>query len=75
MANTSLLPLVTFEYPDSESNLLKRRYVRALEMDSVYVSGYELPHELATVETGKFKKYRLARIAHNGVALCSFKHT
>jgi len=73
MSTNQSLPLVEFEYPDSESNLLKLRYVRVLEMDTVYVSGYELPHVLATVETGKFKKYKLARIARNGVVLRSFK--
>jgi len=67
------LPIVEFEYPDSESGLLRVRTVKVVELNSAYISGYELPHPLATVEVGKFKTFRLARIAHDGVVLRSFK--
>jgi hypothetical protein len=67
------LPTVEFEYPDSESGLLRTRTVKVVELNSAYVSGYELPHPLATVEAGKFKTYKLARITRDGVVLRSFK--
>ncbi len=73
MKINSNLPSVEFEYPDSETNLLKVRYVRVLELNNDYVTGYELPHPNATVELGKFKKFRMARIARNGIVLRSFK--
>ena len=67
MSSQKNLPLVQFEYPDSESNLLKLRFVRVLEVDAAYVKGYEVPHALATTEAGKLKTYKLAKIVRNGV--------
>jgi hypothetical protein len=67
------LPLVTFEYPDSETDYLKPRFVRVKEMDQVYVRGYEFttPHP-ANTDNGKFKTYLLAKIVKRGVALLEF---
>ena len=69
------LPQVEFEYPDSENSLLKLRYVKVVEVSHKYVKGYELPHPLATVEYGKFKTYRQAKIVRNGVVLRHFTAT
>ena len=65
------LPLVEFEYPDSDTNHQKVRYVRVLTMDDQHVTGYELPHHSATKD-GKFKKYCLSRIVRLGVHLIQF---
>ena len=62
------LPVVAFEYPDSETLLLKTRFVRILQMNTKHVEGYEL-------QPGgefKFKRYNVRRIPQNGVALLSF---
>lgn len=60
------LPLVEFEYPDSETCHQKLRYVRVLSMDDKYIQGYE-------VYTEQFKKYCLSRIVRNGVHLVQFE--
>lgn len=75
MKSKQNLPQVEFEYPDSENGLLKVRYVKVVEVGHAYVKGYELPHPLATTESGKFKTYRMAKIARNGVVLSHFKAT
>lgn len=75
MKSKQNLPQVEFEYPDSESGLLKVRYVRVVEVGNDYVKGYELPHPHATTEPGKFKTFRMAKIARFGVVLTSFKAT
>jgi hypothetical protein len=72
---TTNLPQVEFEYPDSETGLLKLRYVNVIEVSHAYIKGYELPHPLATTETGKYKLYRMAKIARNGVILRHFQLT
>lgn len=67
------LPIVEFEYPDSETNLLKTRFVEVTKMDNAYLEGYELPTIHVTKTTPrKFKKFRMARITKDGVALRSF---
>lgn len=68
---TPRTPVVEFEYPESESNRMKVRYVRVLEANSDYIKGYELENALSTKE-GKFKQYSRNRIARNGVALVIF---
>lgn len=70
-ANTNV-PRVEFEYPDSESGLLKVRHVRVTELDSNYLAGFELPNPHATVELGKFKKFKLSKITRDGIVLRSF---
>lgn len=64
-------PVVEFEYPDSETNRMKVRYVRVLEANSDYIQGYELENPFSSKE-GKYKKYSRNRIARNGVALVAF---
>lgn len=65
------LPLVEFEYPDSDTNHQKVRYVRVLTLDNTHLTGYELAHAHAT-DTGKYKKYCLSRIVRNGIHMLSF---
>jgi hypothetical protein len=64
-------PVVEFEYPDSDTNRMKVRYVRVIQADADYVKGYELENPFSTKE-GKFKQYCRTRIARNGVALVRF---
>jgi hypothetical protein len=64
-------PVVEFEYPDSESNKMKVRYVRVVEANSDYVKGYELENPFSTKE-GKFKAFSRTRIVRNGVSLVTF---
>ena len=70
--NTNV-PRVEFEYPDSETGLLKVRHVRVTELNSMYLTGFELPSPLATVELGKFKKFKLSKIARDSIVLRSFQ--
>lgn len=68
-ANT---PRVEFEYPDNETGLLKVRHVRVTNLDSNYLAGFELPNPHATVELGKFKKFKLSKITRDGIVLRAF---
>lgn len=65
-------PRVEFEYPDTETGLLKVRHVRVTNLDSNYISGFELPNPHATVELGKFKKFKLSKITRDGIVLRAF---
>jgi hypothetical protein len=64
-------PVVEFEYPDSNTNHMKTRYVRVIQANSDYIKGYELENPFSTKE-GKFKQYLRNRITRNGVALVTF---
>lgn len=67
------LPLVRFEYPDSQVDYLKTRYVRVTSMDHKHVKGYEfLTDRPSDTDEGKFKTYLLAKIVKYGVALLEF---
>jgi len=67
------LPLVTFEYPDSETDYLRNRYVRVVSMDAYHVKGYEFDCQSpSSTDAGKFKTYLLAKIVNKGVHLLSF---
>jgi len=69
----SELPLVTFEYPDSETDYLRNRFVRVVSMDRTHVKGYEFTTvNPSDTDEGKFKSYLLAKIVENGVALLEF---
>jgi len=67
------LPLVSFEYPNSDTDYLNERFVRVVSMDQTHVKGYEYttPHPSDT-DPGKFKSYLLAKIVSNGVHLVHF---
>lgn len=64
-------PIVTFDYPDSKTNHMRLRYVRVVNADSDYITGYELENAFSTKD-GNFKQYSRTRIARNGVALITF---
>ena len=67
------LPLVTFEYPDSETDYLRTRFVRVVSMDRTHVKGYEFTTENpSNTDEGKFKSYLLAKIVDKGIALMEF---
>jgi hypothetical protein len=67
------LPLVTFQYPNSETDYLSIRYVRVVSMDRTHVKGYEFTTpKPSNVDEGKFKSYLLAKIVENGVSLIEF---
>lgn len=68
----SNLPLVVFEYPDSETDVLAERKVRVTEVNSGYVNGYEVYRGYALPQPFKFKKYSLTRIAKGTVNLTEF---
>lgn len=61
------LPLVQFEYPDSETNHQKLRFVRVLTLDNNHLTGYEFAGGPV-----KFKKYSRNRIVKNGIHLIEF---
>ena len=70
--NIAELPFVTFEYPDSNTNRMRPRFVAVTSMDRVYVKGYETQSYTARNPEDtewKFKKYRVDRIVTNGVHL------
>lgn len=68
------LPLISVEYPDSESSYLKTRYVRVASMDSVHLKGYEYStRNPSDSDEGKFKTYLLAKISKGGVSLLEFE--
>jgi len=73
-ANIKLLPLVEFEYPDSETNVMKLRYVRVVEVDNAYVKGWELPTPYSPIDLAKYKQYSFSRIPRHGVTLKEFKN-
>lgn len=64
-------PVVRFDYPDSESNKMRERFVRVAEATPDYVKGEEIDSPNSILK-GPFKAYLRNRIAHNGVALCKF---
>ena len=68
--NYKNLPLVTFQYPDSESDDLIIRDVRVIEMNATHVIGYEIFREPSQTQP-KYKKYKLSRIAN--VQLVTFE--
>ena len=69
----SELPFCRFQYPDSETDYLRNRFVRVVSMDRTHVKGYEFTTaNPSNTDEGKFKSYLLAKIVENGVALLEF---
>ena len=67
------LPLVRFEYPDSETDYLRIRYVRVVSMNGSHVKGYEfVTYNPSDTDPGKFKSYLLSKIVRHGVSLVGF---
>ena len=69
------LPFVEFEYPDSQTNKMKEREVYVTKMNDTYVCGYEIDYRLNnTAKVPVFKRYRIDRIATNGIHLLYFNN-
>lgn len=73
------VPVVRFEYPDRETNLLKTRTVRVVSMDKSYLKGYEIENingepvpEFARIAKDQFKQFNMKRIAKNSVVLVAY---
>ena len=73
------VPVVRFEYPDRETNLLKTRTVRVVSMDKNYLKGYEIENlngepipEVVRAAKDQFKSFNLRRIAKNSVVLVAY---
>jgi hypothetical protein len=67
------LPLVTFEYPNSRTDYLKRRFVRVQSLEANYLKGYEFDTlNPGATDEGTFKTYLTAKIPAHGIALCQF---
>jgi hypothetical protein len=74
------VPVVRFEYPDRETNLLKTRVVRVVDMDDSRIRGYEIPHthgkplkaSQVNDAQGKFKQFNLRRIAKDSIVLVAY---
>ena len=68
------LPYVWFEYPDSETDYLRTRYLRVVSMNNSHLKGYEFTTARPSAsDEGKFKTYLLAKIVVGGVHLVSFE--
>jgi hypothetical protein len=68
------LPLISVEYPESESSYLKTRYVRVESMDSTHLKGHEfVTPNPSNSDEGKYKTYLLAKIVQGGVHLIKFQ--
>lgn len=65
------MPVVEFEYPDSETGKMKLRYLRVTEANADYVKGVELDHP-SSQKDGQFKTFSRTRLCRNGVSLISF---
>jgi hypothetical protein len=69
----SNLPLVEFEYPDSETDYLRERYVRVESLDQTHLKGHEfITPNPSNSDEGKFKSYLLSKIVKGGVHLVQF---
>jgi len=67
------LPLVEFEYPDSETDYLKQRFVRVESMDSSHLKGHEfVTKNPSDADNGKFKSYLLSKVVRGGIHLIQF---
>ena len=67
----SRFPVVEFEYPDSETQKMKSRYLRIVEADADHIKGYELDSPWSQKD-GQFKTFSRNRLVKNGVSLISF---
>lgn len=68
---TVRLPVVAFEYPASDTNKMKQRYVRVAEATPDYIKGNELDTP-GSVKDGTFKTFLRNRMVKDGVSLVSF---
>jgi hypothetical protein len=67
------LPLISVEYPDSESSYLRERYVRVESLDQTHLKGHEfITPNPSNSDEGKYKSYLLSKIVKGGVHLVQF---
>lgn len=72
LTNTTVrLPVVEFDYPASDTNKMRTRYVKVAEATPDYIKGNELDFPGSSKE-GPFKCFLRNRIARLGVSLVSF---
>lgn len=69
--NTTRIPVVSFDYPDSQTNQMRERHVKVIEANADYIKGYEIDNPFSTKD-GVYKNYSRNRIARNGIALVTF---
>lgn len=64
-------PVVEFEYPDSDTQKMKLRYLRVVEATADYIKGFELDNPGSTKD-GQFKTFSRNRLTRNSPTLLSF---
>ena len=64
-------PVVEFEYPDSQTQKMKLRYLRLTFADSDYIKGYELDNATSQKD-GQFKTFSRNRLTRNSPTLVAF---
>ena len=65
------LPIVEFEYPDSNNQKMKLRYLRLVSADADYIKGYELESPRSQKD-GTFKTFSRTRLTRSSPTLISF---
>ncbi len=65
------LPVVCFEYPDSESGKMRERFLRVVEATADYIKGYELDNP-GSMNDGQFKTFSRNRLTRNSPTLLTF---
>jgi hypothetical protein len=68
---TPQLPVVEFEYPSSNDQTMKLRYLRLVSADADYIKGYELDSP-GSKKDGQFKTFSRNRLTRNSPTLISF---
>lgn len=70
---TDKLPVVEFEYPDSETGKMKVRYLRLTSADADHIKGYELDSPGSqTQKDGQFKTFSRTRLVRQAPTLVTF---
>lgn len=70
LGNKPSLPLVSFQYPDSQTNLNRKRLVRLVQVTDDHVRGYEL--ENIADDKGTYKQFSKTRMASDSFRILSF---
>jgi len=70
-ATPERLPVVEFEYPDSETGKMKVRYLRLVSADADHIKGLELDSP-GSQKDGQFKTFSRTRLVRQAPTLVSF---
>ena len=70
-ATPQKLPVVEFEYPDSETGKMKVRYLRVLSADADYLKGYEMDSP-GSKKDGQIKTFSRNRLVRQAPTLVTF---